>query len=65
MDDRPDFVVRRWSLTNAGHARVTAVDMHGRVFHLTIHSRHLPHGDIESLIRDRLAQLPEWTVYRQ
>lgn len=63
--DRPDFVVRRWALTTAGHARVTAVDMHGRIFHYTIHERELAHGDIETLIRNRLAALPAPKVYRQ
>lgn len=61
---QPDYVVRSWHLTAAGHARVTVVDMHGRIAHFTVHADHAPHGDIENLIRDRLAALPPFTVHR-
>lgn len=60
-----DYVVRTWKLTPAGHARATVVDMHGRIVHVTVHHDHAPHGDIDGMIRDRLAALPPFTVYRQ
>jgi hypothetical protein len=65
VSDPTDFVVRSWMLTPAGHARATVVDMHGRVAHVTVHADHAPHGDLEALIRARLAALPPFTVYRQ
>ena len=55
-----DYVVRAWKVTTAGHARATVVDMHGRIAHVTIERAHAPHGDIDGLIRARLAALPEW-----
>lgn len=61
----PDYVVRSWTLTPAGHSRVTVVDMHGRVVHLTVARDHMPHGDIDALIRTRLASLPPFTIYKQ
>lgn len=59
-----DYVVRTWQVTPAGHARVTVVDMHGRIAHLTVTRDHVLHGDIDRLLRDRLAALPPFTVYR-
>jgi hypothetical protein len=53
-----DYVVRTWQLTPAGHARATVVDMHGRIVHVTVHRAHAPHGDIDAIIRERLAALP-------
>ena len=60
-----DYVVRRWQLTNAGHARVTVVDMRGRVAHVTVRDTHLPHANVDAQIRARLNALPLWTGYRQ
>lgn len=53
-----DYVVRSWSVTNAGHAHAVVVDRFGRVVGVTVHRGHAPHGDIDGLIRDRLATLP-------
>lgn len=60
-----DYVVRTWKVTPAGHARATVVDMHGRIAHVVVHRDHAPHGDLDLLIRDRLAALPPFTIYRQ
>lgn len=65
MNGDTDFVVRSWRLTPAGHARATVVDMHGRIAHVTITKHASAHGDVEAIIRDRLAHLPAFTVYRQ
>lgn len=61
MTDTTDYVVRQTSLTNAGHVRVTAVDLHGRVAHVTIHRAHYDWADVDTLIRDRFAHLPTRT----
>ena len=60
-----DYVVRSWKVTSAGHARATVVDRHGRIAHVTVTRAHAPHGDIDGLIRDRLAALPPFAVYCQ
>ncbi|HET9247704.1 MAG TPA: hypothetical protein VFO15_18010 [Xanthobacteraceae bacterium] len=65
MNPDTDFVVRSWRTTPAGHARATVVDMHGRIAHVTITKHASAHGDVEQLIRDRLAHLPTFVRYRQ
>lgn len=65
MSADTDFVVRSWRLTPAGNARATVVDMHGRIAHVTITRHASAHADVEAIIRDRLAALPPFTVYRQ
>jgi hypothetical protein len=57
-----DYVVRSWRSTTAGHARAAVVDRHGRIVHVTVHREHAPHGDIDGLIRDRLATLPPYRL---
>jgi len=58
MMNSAGYVVRRTVMTNAGHVRVTAVDLHGRIAHVTIHRAHYHRADVDALIRDRFAHLP-------
>lgn len=57
-----DYVVRSWNVTTAGHARATVVDAHGRVVHVVVRDTHAPHGDIDGMIRARIAELPAYKL---
>jgi hypothetical protein len=59
-----DYVVRSWQRTNDGNARVTVVDMHGRICHCTVTAHQAAHGALDMIIRRRVAALPPFTVYR-
>jgi hypothetical protein len=59
MGNQAGYVVRETVLTNAGHIRITVVDLHGRIAHLTVRADHYPTADVHTLIVDRLAQLGE------
>jgi hypothetical protein len=56
-----DYVIRSWSVTKAGHAQATVVDMHGRIAHVVVRDAYAPHGDIDGLIRQRLTKLRPWS----
>lgn len=53
-----DFVVRSWRRNADGTATATVVDMRGQVAHVTVTAYQAAHGELEHVIRRRLAARP-------